>query len=227
MVYLLNKVENMTLCPNMENISFYDFITFVTDFVEVQFLFKIRFRASWSTEKNITFMTYGPYSWHTLLFFLLLLSHIFAGNSFVKRTTNLIYLQLYDSNRVTSESAALIDKLQGSRVRGPQPFVLGRSRNNYLALQFRSDTSVSRKGFRGTISAGKNENLSFGSLQFLHITTLGENYLFSWIGTLKCNNVLYKFNNKNPIHLLQTLFTFLLRTFPALFNVLHRESQVL
>ena len=46
MVYLLNKVENMTLCPNMENISFYDFITFVTDFVEVQFLFKIRFRAS-------------------------------------------------------------------------------------------------------------------------------------------------------------------------------------
>jgi len=78
-------------------------------------------------------------------------------------------LQLYDSNRVTSESAALIDKLQGSRVRGPQPFVLGRSRNNYLALQFRSDTSFSRKGFRGTISAGKKENLPFSSLQFLHI----------------------------------------------------------
>jgi len=33
------NMQNMTLWPNMENMTFYDFITFVIDFVGVRFLF--------------------------------------------------------------------------------------------------------------------------------------------------------------------------------------------
>jgi len=32
-------MQNMTLRPNMENMTFYDFITFDVDFVGVRFLF--------------------------------------------------------------------------------------------------------------------------------------------------------------------------------------------
>ena len=41
--------------------TFYDFITFVIDIVGGGFCFIIRFIASWSTEKNLIFMTLnGP-----------------------------------------------------------------------------------------------------------------------------------------------------------------------
>jgi len=39
-------MQNMSLWPNMENMTFYGFITYVIDFVGVRFLFKIRFMAS-------------------------------------------------------------------------------------------------------------------------------------------------------------------------------------
>jgi len=43
----------------MENMTFYDFVTFVIDFVGVQFLFQNLFHNSWNTEKNMTFI-HGP-----------------------------------------------------------------------------------------------------------------------------------------------------------------------
>jgi len=42
MASLLNSDENMqniTSCPNMENMTFYDFITFAIHFVRLPFLF--------------------------------------------------------------------------------------------------------------------------------------------------------------------------------------------
>jgi len=82
MVSILNSVknvQNMTLWPKMENMIFYDFITFVIDFVGVFFCLKFRFIASWSTEKNMNFMTLnGP-------------NH---KNS--KKSLNIICLMIYD-----------------------------------------------------------------------------------------------------------------------------------
>jgi len=49
-------MQNSTLLPNMENMTFYGFITFVIDFVVCDFCFKIRFIASWNPGKTMTFM---------------------------------------------------------------------------------------------------------------------------------------------------------------------------
>ena len=63
-------MQNMTLWPNMENMTFYDFVTLVIDFIGHDFCFKIRFIASGSTEKNVTFMTSnGP--GYNIIYFLI------------------------------------------------------------------------------------------------------------------------------------------------------------
>ena len=58
-------MQNMTLWPNMENTTFYDFITFIIDFVELRFLFQNSFH---SFLKHIKYDFYDfkwPYSWHS------------------------------------------------------------------------------------------------------------------------------------------------------------------
>ena len=57
MVSLLNQVENMqnmTLWPNIENMTFYDYITFAVDFVGVRFLFENLFHLPEEQKKNTT-----------------------------------------------------------------------------------------------------------------------------------------------------------------------------
>ena len=57
MVYLLiyiGNISNMTLWPNMEDMTFYDFITFVIDFVGVRFLFQNSFHSFLKHRKNMT-----------------------------------------------------------------------------------------------------------------------------------------------------------------------------
>jgi len=51
----------MTLWPNMENMTFYDFIIFVIDFVRVRFLFQNSFHSFLKHRKKKTVMTLnGP-----------------------------------------------------------------------------------------------------------------------------------------------------------------------
>jgi len=46
----------------MENMTFYDFISFDVDFVEVRFLFQNSFHSFLNHGKNMTFMTLNGYT---------------------------------------------------------------------------------------------------------------------------------------------------------------------
>jgi len=79
----------MTLWPNMENMTFYDFITFVIDFVGVRFFFQISFHSFLRHRKNTNFVTLnGPR--HNMILWLI------STSSFMNRSIMNMVCYVYE-----------------------------------------------------------------------------------------------------------------------------------
>jgi len=91
LIELIENIQNMTVWPNMENMTFYDFISFDVDFVEVRFLFQNSFHSFLNHGKNMTFMTLNGHTnklWRLLSFAIVIPQCVLMYYNFKKPLTN-------------------------------------------------------------------------------------------------------------------------------------------